>query len=237
MNDNEMVHEAAPETHQQESIETQENDSSEVVASQQSKDSSKDENMRALREKAEKLQRQNEEYLRMLQEVQYASQQQQKQPEAPEVDPSDDDLVEGKHYKRLANDLREVKRQAYEMAVESRIRNQFPDFDSVVNLDTIKALREAEPELASSLHVNPDFLAKAVGTYKAIKRLGIMPASEFDADKALAQKNAAKPRTVTSISPQQGESPLSRANAFAHGLTPELSKQLLKEMEEARKRY
>ena len=37
------------------------------------------------------------------------------------------------------------------------------------------------------------------------------------------------------MSPQQGDSPLSRANAFANGLTPELRVQLIKEMEEARK--
>jgi hypothetical protein len=55
------------------------------------------------------------------------------------------------------------------------------------------------------------------------------------ADRAAAQKNASKPKPLASVSPQQGDSPLSRANAFANGLTPELQKQLRQEMEEARK--
>jgi len=49
------------------------------------------------------------------------------------------------------------------------------------------------------------------------------------------QANTAKPRPLTSVSPQSGESPLSRANAFAEGLTPELKKNLFKEMQEAKK--
>lgn len=36
------------------------------------------------------------------------------------------------------------------------------------------------------------------------------------------------------LSPQQGDSPLSKANAFANGLTEDLKKQLQKEMFEAR---
>jgi hypothetical protein len=129
-----------------------------------------------------------------------------------------------------------VRQQAYESAVESRIRSQFPDYDNVVNMETIKALKQTEPELAASLYANPNFLEKAIGTYKAIQKLGLQVSNEYDADKAIAHKNAAKPRTLTSISPQQGESPLSRANAFANGLTPELQKQLWKEMQELRKR-
>ena len=55
-------------------------------------------------------------------------------------------------------------------------------------------------------------------------------------DKAKAVINAQKPRPLTSISPQQGDSPLSKANAFANGLTPELQAQLLKEMKQSMKR-
>ena len=57
----------------------------------------------------------------------------------------------------------------------------------------------------------------------------------YKTDRELAQKNASKPKPLASVSPQQGDSPLSRANAFANGLTNELKAQLRKEMEEARK--
>lgn len=240
MMDNESQHDTLEETTQQESVESQDNDQGNVTSPEGHNLSSKDENMRALREKTEKLQRQNEEYARTLQEIAYRdqmAQQQYQQPQQPqEADPGDDDLIEGKHYKKLARELKEVRQGAYEAAMESRIRGQFPDYDKVVNLETIKALKLAEPEWASSLAANPNFLEKAVGTYKAIQRLNLAIDTTYDADKAIAQKNAAKPRTVTSLSPQQGESPLARANAFANGLTPELQKQLWKEMQETRKR-
>lgn len=238
MTDTENLQDTAVETAQPESAEQDDSQSGDMSSGQTQNLSSKDENMRALREKAERLQRQNEEYQRMIQESQYQQQyaQQQQQPQAPEVDPGDDDLIEGKHYKKLARELKQVQQQAYESAIESRIRSTFPDYDSVVNMQTIKALKESEPELAASLYANPNFLEKAVGTYKAIQRLNLTPENTYDVDKAIAQKNAAKPRTVTSISPQQGESPLARANAFANGLTPELQKQLWKEMNEHRKR-
>jgi hypothetical protein len=244
MVDNETLQDTQVESAPQESTEVHDNEQDNTVSPETQNLSSKDENMRALREKTERLQRQNEEYSRTLQEIAYRdqllAQQQQQYQQQPqqqtEIDPGDDDLVEGKHYKKLARDLKEVQRQAYEAAVESRIRGQFPDYDKVVNLDTIKALKIAEPEWASSLAANPNFLEKAVGTYKAIQRLNLTADTTYDADKALAQKNANKPRTLTSISPQQGESPLTRANAFAGGLTPELQKQLYKEMQDARKR-
>ena len=59
----------------------------------------------------------------------------------------------------------------------------------------------------------------------------------IEADKRKAQENSAKPRPMASVSPQQGESPLSHANAFANGLTPELQKQLWKEMQDAKKGF
>ncbi len=203
----------------------------------QAQTSSKDENFKALREKNEKLQKDLGEYARAFQEL-YNQQQQSAAPQnqEPEVEPSDEDLIDGKHYKKLVKSYRELEKRVYETSVESQVRMQYPDYDTVVNQDTIKQLRESEPELAQSLHLNPDTRAKAVGAYKAIKNLGLVKSTEFDADKQLAARNAAKPRTVTSISPQQGESPLSRANAFANGLTPELKKQLWKEIEDARKR-
>ena len=67
-----------------------------------------------------------------------------------------------------------------------------------------------------------------------VKKLGISEQVMVDNQgKATAQRNAAKPRPTASISPQQGETPLSRANAFANGLTEEMKKQLYKEMLEA----
>ena len=85
------------------------------------------------------------------------------------------------------------------------------------------------------LDTSTSFRAKAVSAYKHIKKLGLYTEDTYQADRDLAQRNAAKPKPLVSVSPQQGDSPLSRANAFANGLTPELQKQLRQEMEDARK--
>jgi hypothetical protein len=240
-----MVNETTPEVTQE-----QENQSPDIVDQPREKRTSPDESFRALREKAEKAERERDAYQRTLQEIEmraalYQQQaQQQQKPVEPEIDPNDEDLLEGKHYKKLVNKykaleekLEHATRKSYETVIESRIRSKYDDFDTVVNADSIKALRESEPELAASLHANPDIESKAIATYKAIKRLGLQPSTEYNADKEQAQKNASKPKSLSSISPQQGESPLSRANAFANGLTEDLRKQLLKEMEQARKSY
>ena len=57
-----------------------------------------------------------------------------------------------------------------------------------------------------------------------------------EAIRSKARENHAKPRPISSIGAQEGDGPLSKANAFANGLTDELKQQLLKEMQEARKR-
>jgi len=69
-----------------------------------------------------------------------------------------------------------------------------------------------------------------------VKKLGIYKPDNYEKDRAHVATNANKPRSSASISPQQGDSPLSNANAFADGLTPELKKKLYAEMLEAKSR-
>lgn len=173
-------------------------------------------NFRRLKEEKERLQRERDELARMIQ------QQKSTQSEDP------DDLADKKYVK-------EQFRYLHEQLIETRIKSQYPDFEAVVNNDNIEVLKSTYPELADSLSSSPDLYKKAVSAYTLIKKLGIGSEDSYKQDKDLAQKNAAKPKPLVSVAPQQGESPLSRANAFAHGLTPELKAQLWKETQEARK--
>lgn len=198
-----------------------------------------------LRAQKEQAERERDEAMRILRAMESQKPQKQAQPEhedIPDFSMNDDDLVEGKHVKKIVQELREVrkemnsyKQQSHEMTAETKLKMQYPDFDKVVNNENLAALTAAEPEIAASLHYNPDLFTKAVAAYKAIKKSGIYVEDTFVADRQAAQKNAAKPRPLSSLSPQQGESPLTKANAFAQGLTPELQKQMLKEMNDARK--
>lgn len=189
--------------------------------------------------------RERDDYARRLRELEAKNQPQQKQPEPEEdynININPDDLVEGKHLskfdrkiQKLEQQLKQYEQKASATAIDSRIRSQYPDFDSVVSKDNIEILRQNYPEIYQTLNASTDLYSTAVSAYTMIKRFGIIPDESYKADVERAQKNAMKPRPLASVSPQQGESPLTKANAFANGLTPDLQKQLYKEMLEAKK--
>lgn len=197
-------------------------------------------NARRLREKAERAERERDELLRKLQEMQQL--QQPSNQADDEINLAPDDLAEGKHLtkmgrkvKKLEEQLQQYQQQASMSAAEVKLRSQYPDFDSVVSHDNVSLLRELYPEIAATLNSSPDLYSKAVSAYTLIKKLGITPQDQFAHEKAIAQKNAAKPRPLSAVAPQQGDSPLSRANAFANGLTEDLKEQLRREMFESMK--
>lgn len=201
---------------------------------QQAKD--KETNLRILREKSLKAERERDEALRLLQELRS-----QKDAIEEELSFNPEDLAEGKHLNKVAKKIKDLEKKLEHQqhtyrsnAVELQIKAQFPDFDKVVTADTIAALRDTDPELASSIDANQDLYAKAVTAYRQIKRYGIVDEA-LSNDKERVHQNATKPRPLTSVSPQRGDSPLSRANAFANGLTDDLKKALWKEIEDARK--
>lgn len=216
----------------------------EVVQAQSQEETSQARNFRQLRESKERAERERDEAYRMLREVEFRKQQAPQQQEEENLDFSiaPDELAEGKHLskvdkkiKKLEQQIQSYQRRSYEDITEARIKSQYPDFDKVVSQDNINSLRNSYPELADTLNSSTDLYTKAISAYTLIKKLGIQPDRSYDMDKEIAQRNAAKPRPLTSVSPQQGESPLTKANAFANGLTEDLKLQLLKEMQDVRR--
>lgn len=199
---------------------------------EQAQEDSLSRNFKAVKEKARQLERERDEALKMAREAI----ERQKNPQGiSELDLSSinpDDLVEGKHLTKVAQDMQALKQQLYLENQKARLRSQYPDFDKVVNRDTIETFQLAYPELASSLNSTQDVYAAGVSAYTLFRKFGIV--NESDPEKEVAKKNAAKPRPLTSVSPQQGETPMSRANAFANGLTGDLKKQLWEEMRKNR---
>lgn len=208
-----------------------------------------------LREKAEladRYQRERDEYYRVLQQIEQQSymQQQNSQQRTAQEDEDDgfdlnnipdDDLLSGKDLKkvlskqqksqqRMYEDMLRQQKAAQEKMLENELKSKYNDFYDVVNTDNIAKLRELRPGLAKSLYLNPDMREKAEETYMAIRDLGIYRKDEFVKQKEVAQKNFSKPRSVNSVAPQTGDSPLNQANAFANGLTKELQKKLYQEM-------
>lgn len=189
-------------------------------------------NIRALRSAKELAEKERDTYYKRLQEIE-KSQQEAKQ--KPKVELGDDDLAEGRHVKELKQELESYKREMHQVTIENRIKHNFPDFDSVVNNDTVAQLKTAYPELAATLSASNDLYNTAASAYTMIKKLGIYDGNDYSATRNAVMRNASKPRPVSSVAPQQGDGPLTQANAFAHGLTPELKKKLYQEMIDARR--
>lgn len=223
-------------------VQEQEQPQEEVVAAEQPKpqtESSQARNFRMIKERAERLERENEEIKRAL-----LAQQKPQQVEQEESDfnINADDYVEGKHLNKVGKELRALKeqlktyqQQSAQSITEAKIKAAYPDFNKVVNQDNIEILKDSYPELYNTINSSTDLYSTAVSAYTLIKKLGIHQEDTYVQDKALVLKNAAKPRPLASVSPQQGDSPLSKANAFANGLTEELKEQLRKEMFAARR--
>lgn len=193
-------------------------------------------NMRKAWEKAERAERERDELMRRLQQIET---QKSAAPEDDDLQIGQDDIVEGKHLKQINKQVKELKqliRQNYqqtaEQTAEVRLKAMYPDFDQVVSRSNIEMLREVEPELAATLNSSNDIYSKAVSAYKLIKNLGIHKDDIYAEDRERVQRNAAKPKPVASVTPQQGSSALGNANMFANGLTKELQSQLWKEMQD-----
>jgi len=197
-------------------------------------------NIVKLREAKEKAERERAELAARVEELQ--KQNVTPGPDQEEIqDYGDEDFVEGKHLKseidRVKKQLEAYKAQQATISDEARLKQAYSDFDSVVNKDNLAKLKEMDPETAETIALSQASLyTRGAAAYKRIKELNLIVQDNHQQDRARAEGNVAKPRPMNSVSPQQGDSPLSMANAFANGLTPELKRQLLKEMQEASKK-
>ena len=181
------------------------------------------EGMKSLRSERERLARENRELMQRIKDI-----------EASKNDQGDpDDLVPRRY---VDERLKAVERQMLQTSTEYKIKNNYPDFDKVVNDATIAHLKEKNPALAYAIGQVGDTYSQASAAYEAIKNLGIYVEDTYAKDRERAQENASKPRTLQSIASnaQKSHSPLSEVNAFAEG-SKEYREQLWKEMNHYRK--
>ncbi len=192
---------------------------------QKSEEKNKDYNFRQMREALA----QRDEELRILREQQAA-------PKEEEL--GEEDLVEGKHLKKGLSEIRDMIRQKELETVPDKLRGKFEDFDQVVTKENLEKLKETEPELYLTLRSANgeklgagDLFNKGVAAYKTLKSFGYVGDNQdYMKQKNHAQSNHQKPLSAQAI---KGSGALHEANMFANGLTPELKKQLQKEMSEA----
>lgn len=213
----------------------------------------KENNIKSLRERAEKAEREREEAIKYIMSMQQGKQPIQIQPDIEiEDDPfsqlglDDESLVEGKHLKELVKEIKNLRstvknyekqsqKNAHE-TLEVKLQTQFPDFNKVVTNENLVQLREINPDLADAILANKDQYKQAKLAYDMVKQLGIYKEDVFVQDRITAQKNHSKPRPLSSISPTQSDNPMSKVNAFANApLTKDLKDQHYQEMLQAMK--
>jgi hypothetical protein len=234
---------------QEQQYEEQEQEEQQEVQEQPRKVSPQD-SFKQVRDAKEKAERERDAILSQMLEMQQRmqAQQQHQQPiqdgpeEEDDFDIDSDALVEGKHVKKMNAEMKAMKKQmrqyqaqSEEVAVEARIRAQYPDFEKVVSPENVAILNERFPDIAQTLRNTPDIYNKAASAYTVIKNFGIHKDQKIENDRARAVVNSQKPRPLASVNPTQGETPLTRANAFANGMTDDLKEQLRREMFQARK--
>lgn len=215
---------------EQEVLETQE-PQEEVEVQEEPQETPQERNFRALRDKVKRLERENEEFKASFT---------QQQPETDDYDIESDALAEGKHIKKvgkkiraLEEQLKHYQNQSHMTQIENQLRKRFSDFDDVVTTENIEILRDIDPDIARSLSASSDLYGSAVLAYKMIKDMNKNVEDNYE--KQRVTRNMAKPRPIVSSNAQHGDSPLTQANAFASGLTKELSAKLWKEMNDLRK--
>lgn len=205
-------------------------------------------NIRFLREKAqraEQAERERDLLLQKLAQIETTKQNTQSnftnQPET-EISLDPEDFVNAKHLNKydkkiaiLQEELQQYKQQSNLTTVDAQVRARYPDFEKIVSKDNIDMLKQEYPEIAATINANPDLYSKAVAAYTMIKKLDINTEDIYLDDKIKIQRNQAKPKPSNSIAPTKGDSPLSKANGFATGLTDDVRKALWKEMQEAKR--
>lgn len=245
-NNQEVVKDAVQNDHQPDENAVQ-NDQAPQEPVEQPKETFQAKNFRELKEKALNIQRERDEYARRLSE--YEKMQKQSAPPTQDLSEDDltigaDELAEGKHLQKVAkkiksleDQIRSYQQQSTVSQAEVRLRSEFPDFDTVFNKENVETLNMMHPEIAQTLDESKDVYRKAKSAYLFIKRLGISDDVAYQQEKQMVARNTAKPKPLASIAPQQGsDGALSKANAFANGLTPELQQQLYREMIDAMKK-
>jgi len=107
------------------------------------------------------------------------------QPEIDELDsiPDDDHLVKGQSKKLVKKEVAPLQKRIDDLEAKlqqqtqvnqlENLQRKYPDFDDIVNPDTLAIFEEQEPELAQAIVDTKDPYRKWIQTYKYIKALNI----------------------------------------------------------------
>lgn len=117
-----------------------------------------------------------------------------------------------------AKDNHLAKQQAASARAEQRLVQDYPDIREVVSDDNIKRLEFDYPHLYNSVIASSDIYTVGSAAYEMIMAKGIYKKTASNVLNNLSSlnisRNSSKPRSASSVSPQAGETPISKASNF-----------------------
>jgi len=165
------------------------------------KQGEREENLKALRESRNQLQKERDSYRTRLQEIENAQklQAQKATQEAEDFNFDDTDLDDNSSTKK---ELQQVKQYLSEMSANNsrmRLQTQYPDFNKIVNEESISILKQRFPEIASTLDQSKDIYTTGVSAYNIIKKFELHLNEDYEQSKQKIEANVNKPRPVSSL--------------------------------------
>lgn len=179
-------------------------------------ESTKEYNLRLLRERAEAAERRAAQLEYERQVMQQQQQQQQLRTETIEdFDVDDDGYIEGRQLKRYVkafkSEIEYVKKEHEKKAEELKqsmamnaLQTQYKDFSSVVNEENVRKLQQEYPEIIESIAMNPDVYKRGTSLYNLIKKTNTVSTSNY----APVKPEIPMPRSAAGVGAAPSQSPL-----------------------------
>lgn len=199
------------------------------------KESQREINFRAMRERAERAEQRARELEAMAQRER-----------AGEPEPEDDGFIEGRTFKKYTKSQKELEEKLEKTqkqleyfsntSIEIQLRSKFSDFDKVVTDENMERLKAEKPGLYRSILHNPDLRDKGETAYDAISTY--LQPDKYKAQEKRLEENKAKPKSSSTISPQTSDSPLARAGDYdRRTISKDRRAELYREMQEFKRGY
>ena len=207
----------------------------------------KEQNIRLLRERAERAEREVAEYKKNLEQMKERKVEYEQPKVVPQGDDDDfniddDSYIEAKYVKQLRKEVRETRKQIQEMNqmsqvsnAEMRLKSEFPDIMDVVTPSNIQDLKAVRPDIFENLMYNPDMYKRGKLMREMIKDHVL--SDKYEAQDKRIEDNRTKPRSSATVPTQQSETPLTRVGDYDRRVLTEARKEQLRLQVAESKKY
>lgn len=205
-----------------------------VSQAAESKESDQHRNFRELRlakeraeQEARQLAQEREHYMKLL--LQYEQQKNQQKPVETQSSFSidDDALVEGRHVKqyhqelnKIREEMEKVKNEYRESLASQSFKLQCPDYDKVVNPQTLSDFERLYPQESEAILLISDKTKQKMMAYNLLKRYGVYKDPVHNTDHQKVAMHSKQPLSSAAVGAKVKTSPLSQASSYANDNMP-----------------